>query len=334
MAKKKPSLGAENDLLRIACFTIFLAMLLHDRLARTGPGHPCSNSGQSLRASLLLAWSRLHGIFGVRPVLELARDILTDLPHRPATERAVQILAAAAQGVAQSDGLLQRDFLGRIYHELLLGAEGHLYATYYTSLPAARVLAGLVFGPPHQNWDFSIEGLRKFRTIDPACGSGTLLSAAYNALRDRCEAAGAIDRAALHEMLLEGVIHGWDVLDFATQLTLSTLALHSREGHPKRANIETKPLGLTDGQVRLGSLDHLAAGAHRGTFDAVLMNPPFSRSAKTHSKFGFAKDEGLRRMNAVLREIARERRLGKASVAGLTPFFMRLGLDLAKDAGC
>lgn len=320
MARKKPSLGPEKDLLRIACFVLFQAVLL-----RGQPRAQRGRASQSLRASLLPSPDEA----AAEPILGLAREILLELPEAPATERMLQILASAAQNASQSE--LPCDFVGRIYHELLLAAEGRHYATYYTSAPAAGLLAGLVLHTPHPVRDFP-RALHDFRIIDPACGSGTLLSAAYRAVREHCGAAG-IDPRELHRTLLEDVIHGWDVLDFATHLTRATLASHARDGVSEKTNIATWPLASADDRVRLGSLDALSDPRWRERFDVVLMNPPFSRSAKPNVKFGFGKAAEQQRMNTALRDLAKTHALGKASVAGLTPFFMRLGLDLAKDGG-
>ncbi|MCG8458700.1 MAG: hypothetical protein MI919_20665, partial [Holophagales bacterium] len=60
-------------------------------------------------------------------------------------------------------------------------AERKLLAAYYTSIPASTLLAGLALAPAKwTNWDWSsVDAVNNIRVVDPACGTGTLLMAAY-----------------------------------------------------------------------------------------------------------------------------------------------------------
>lgn len=201
--------------------------------------------------------------------------------------------------------------------------------------------------------------------LDCACGSGTLLSASYMAIKDRYILAGALppQLAKLHRILLQHMLHGWDILDYAAHLTLTTLALHSTKTAITTSNVFVVPAGVaTSGIIHLGSLDRLQpsrAFVGKGftrhaqrkglgdtcdeeipeqQYDVVIMNPPFSRSAKPNIKFGYRDPKGRQKMNKALRRLALDiKQYGyDASAignAGLSAYFAFLAARLAKDNG-
>jgi type I restriction-modification system DNA methylase subunit len=58
-----------------------------------------------------------------------------------------------------------------------LVSEQKFLAYYYTTIPAATLLAGLAL-LPDLDWT-RVDALRELRVADPTCGTGTLLMAAY-----------------------------------------------------------------------------------------------------------------------------------------------------------
>jgi len=95
--------------------------------------------------------------------------------------------------------------MGRIYHLLLL--EAKYLGTYYTSVPAATLLLKLALDIdrwPKVNWSDSDE-LRSFQIGDLACGTGTLLMAASQALTDNfikweLSKGGSVDASTLRDL--------------------------------------------------------------------------------------------------------------------------------------
>jgi len=293
-----PASGAGADLFAIAAFALFAALLVHLGEA-TAP--PFTSRGRTpWRGFLGAAWRKLG-------ILPLAAAVLDDLPDDAASEALLAHLARAAQATFASGALARRDFLGRLYRRLLLAAAGPHYATYYTSVPAARLLADLTLGAPHPAGRFAAPGVA---VLDPACGSGTLLAAAH-AARPGARLAG------------------WDVMAFAAEVARATLALNGA-AHP---DIRVLPVGAAKGRVRLGSLDHLRVGAAPQRHDVVLMNPPFSRSAKPNRTFGYSAAALRRRMQQELGALARAHGLAGVGRAGLGPYFLLLALALAADGG-
>ena len=263
MARKGTSLGAEADFLRIACFVLYVALLLHVRDAAATPFS--ARGAAPWRKFLRGAWRKM----GPAPVVPLASAVLGALPDGAASELLLGRLAQAAQATARSGVLARHDFLGRIYRKLLLGAAGPHYASYYTSVPAARLLADLTLGAP------APAPREEISVIDPACGSGTLLAAAHAALDDA--------------RVADARLCGWDVMAFAVEVARATLALAAGPARQERADLRALLVGVTKGKVRLGSLDHLRHGVPpRRRHDFVLMNPPFSRSAKPNLTFGYS----------------------------------------------
>ena len=147
------------------------------------------------------------------------------------------------------------------------------------------------------------------RFADLACGTGTLLSAAYRALAVRYRQTGGDDRT-LHSQMMEHVLVAADIMPAATHLTASMLS----STHPGttfgRTRVHTLPYGQQSKEKRqamaLGALDLIeyddapslfgtgvrrAQGTGtdvetdwsqdmilpRGAADLVIMNPPFTR---------------------------------------------------------
>ena len=152
------------------------------------------------------------------PIFQLGERVLDELPSSSDTTLPVESLLREAQAICRQQAALRHDLMGRIYHRLL--HEAKYLGTYYTSVSAATLLLKLVLSLPW-NQDFtSPRDLADFKVADLACGTGTLLMAAAQALtdrhiRDRAEqdmTFGERDISVLHQTLMQNVIHGYDVL--------------------------------------------------------------------------------------------------------------------------
>lgn len=162
------------------------------------------------------------------------------------------------------------DLMGRIYHRLL--ADAKPLGAFYTSIPAATLIAGLSLSP--EDWGETkqwadIDFIRKLRICDLACGSGTLLAAACWQIRDNFARANFKERDILtewnpsrsmndlHKVFLEDVIWGYDILETAGHLTSTTLGLMSPDVDFRKAHIYRTIIGKVINGTATGSLEML-----------------------------------------------------------------------------
>jgi uncharacterized protein YqgV (UPF0045/DUF77 family) len=297
------------------------------------------------------------------PIFQLGERVLDELPSSSATTVAVKALLSEAQSICRQQAALRHDLMGRIYHWLL--HEAKYLGTYYTSVSAATLLLKIVFSLDWKHDFATPRELADFKVADLACGTGTLLMAAAQALTDRY----IRDRAAqdlslsekdisiLHQTLMQNVLHGYDVLPTAVHLTASTLALLAPEVAFRNMNLFVMPMGLDHGKPRLGSLDFLQGpeiqtqfalddtqldavktGASRSAYanakvpklDLCVMNPPFVSSRYGNRLFGSLPEERA----ALQKELSRQAKaLGVSATAGLGALFVPLAQKHTKPGG-
>ena len=128
--------------------------------------------------------------------------------------------------------------------------------SFYTSTAAAVLLASLAIREQDADWS-DPNSVASLRICDPACGTGTLLMAAAERIRDLRNAAGRTapdDEEALGLLLVEDVLWGYDVNLTATHMAASTLGMLSPTTRFHRMNIHRALLGVFEGIAYLGSL--------------------------------------------------------------------------------
>ena len=171
----------DSDVANMAALVIINAMIFQERLASNEPAfHPVGKAmqgGHFSRIKLLQAWDQILDI-DYYPIFSMARDVVAAFSDVEAA--AVLGECAGAASVLLGMGAVGRhDLAGRIFNRLI--SERKLLAAYYTSIPASSLLAGLALSKdrwPHVNWD-DTEEQPQLSVVDPACGTGTLLMAAY-----------------------------------------------------------------------------------------------------------------------------------------------------------
>ena len=358
-----------DDLKILATSALLLidAMVLHEVLTRRLEKIDTLSTIRSktnVKKSLEDNW-RLILKEDYEPVFEIALRILENLPASPQVNEALRKLVEVAYDIASSPVLLKHDLFGRVYHQLLLGKLTKYYATYYTSIPAARLLARLLVNlPSNLNLGevppkFDDEDLK---VVDFACGSGTLLSAVYKELnlRHRLEA-DTPKIPELHTYLIEEGLWGFDVLQHAIHLASTTLFLHEPFQPVSRARTYALKLGaISDKEIYLGSLDFLEndkllptmlltgvkTGATRISvtekeieseslprFHLCIMNPPFTRSVGGNLLFGGLPSHERKILQKKLSEILRKKGLSGIGQAGLGAVFVFLANQYLKEGG-
>ena len=259
------------------------------------------------------AW---RGILAVdyRPVFETGRTALGALSIDPDTSQAVKSLSEVVARVSEHVHGLRHDLLGRIFHRVLDTARYD--GSFYTSTAAAVLLATLALREEDGNWS-DVNSIARLRICDPACGTGTLLMAAAERIRDLRSAAGLHpeDEEALGLLLVEDVLWGYDVNLSATHMAASTIGMLSPSTRFHRMNIHRALLGVFDGAPYLGSLEILddkprlaswpsatqqvesgqETGERPPPMDLVIMNPPFTRDSLRHDQFSRADEEAIKK---------------------------------------
>ena len=353
----------ENDrgaALRIAGLALFNALAFHDRLAAVNPDVSAvteafrHQNAHNPLYGLRGAWSSICESIDYVPVFQMAIDILDNLSYAPPKLQTdvINPLIDAMEGTRQLEG---HDLSGRLFHTLLSDAK--FTGAYYTSVPAATLLARLVFHdwPPGVNWK-DHEFPASLNVADLACGTGTLLMAVAAEAERRHEAAGGRRAALLHKAMVEQALYGYDVQLSAVHFAATSLAMLNPAVQFDRMNLYVMPLGVAGDNVSLGSLDFLgedeaavqyalspeatgvvtngaekvsgngngAKGVEDGetarllNLDLAIMNPPFTR---VHQMlFGVVPPAQRRRMQD---ELSRRLRSRQASAtAGLGAAFV------------
>ena len=122
------------------------------------------------------AWDMIVAV-DYRPIFEAGRRVLMAPAQNASWTESVKFVANRALAVARDAASARHDLMGRIFHRLVDTARYD--GSYYTSTAAAVLLAGLSIRPDDLPADLS-----GYSLIDPACGTGTLLMAAAERIRD------------------------------------------------------------------------------------------------------------------------------------------------------
>lgn len=269
------------------------------------PAHRCLDADDPIRA-FLDAW-HLFLASDYTPIFRTGRAALNACPPSPDLSDAVRLTARAALAVVQNIAGLRHDLLGRIFHTVLDTARND--GSFYTTTAAATMLATLAITEDMCDWS-DPDAVAKLRIADPACGTGTLLMAAAERIRDLMphQLNGELNQK-IARVLIEDVLTGFDVNLTATHMAATTLGLLSPTTQFHSMKIGQTFLGVDkkDGKAYLGSLEFLdvqpkllpwpngngrAVQVETGKelasvdpSDLVIMNPPYTQHDLRHQQF-------------------------------------------------
>ncbi len=255
------------------------------------------------KSDVLDEWQKILDV-NYWPIFDIARRVLAIIPTLGSSELIGQ-LARTAQALVERNLMRSHDLTGTVFQRLI--ADRKFLAAFYTTPASAALLVGLAVNSDtlltDGGWS-NAEAVKSLRIADFACGTGTLLSTAYQRISQLHELRGG-DAAALHPHMMERGLVGCDILPAATHLTASMLSGAHPQMTYEGSAIFTQPYGVDqDGKVALGSIDllrdmallegsQITAKAIEGrgeaekdtwrfvphvSFDLVIMNPPFTRA--------------------------------------------------------
>ena len=303
-------LGLDNvpQTRRMAGAILANALVFHEHIAGRHPGikpvaQVCGPQIGNPQSETLSAWAKILDI-NYWPIFGVSTEILSSLTAAEAKE----ILNTLQYTVGQFTMLgleNAHNLTGRVFQRLI--SDRKYLATFYTLPESAALLARLAVARlDGVDWS-DRQAIGRLRVADFACGTGALLSAVYEQIAARHERAGG-DLEALHSVLLEDVLYGYDVLPSAVHITAATLAGAQPKIGFRKTHLDSLSYGrLSDNSIAIGSLEflksnsqltfsnfsdparrisgegehptpHSIAEAEDEGFDLVIMNPPFTRA--------------------------------------------------------
>lgn len=250
----------EDSANRIASLTLINALIFQEELSSHNANVKPLNAfnKNKLSAQLLQHWSYIIEKIDYFSIFFVGKKLLEEMPAHINND--LFKLCKRAQEIVSLRAALRHDLMGRVFHRLLV--EAKFLGTYYTSVPAATMLLNLALKQENflVEWD-SPKSISKLKIADIACGTGTLLIAATQAILDNhiqssIEKNQPIEVSNLFKELIEKTIWGYDVVASSLHLTASALSLLAPAVSFERMNLYNLPLGGKT-EKRLGSIDFL-----------------------------------------------------------------------------
>ena len=247
------------------------------------------------------------------PIFHIASQLLMDVPE-DAASAALPGMHKTASRIQTA--MRQNDVAGIVFQRLI--ADRKTLKTYYTRPESAAFLAHLAV-PEDLDWS-DPDVVKNYRIADYACGTGGLVLAAYQRVRDLHRLAGG-HPDELHSHMMENSLTACDIMPASVHLSASLLSSVAPDRTYRGTRMVQYPFGGVrdaDGElerdgkgrpvVRIGSLELLGlnesqrqvvmpldgrrvAGATGemkpvsiemtpASQDLVIMNPPFTRPTK------------------------------------------------------
>ncbi|MBC6438271.1 MAG: hypothetical protein GDA52_09105 [Rhodobacteraceae bacterium] len=294
----------------MAAIILINAFVFHDSLAGQDNGLKHIRSFTSLhnenaltQRNVLEEWRKILKV-NYWPIFAISCAILGEMPLSRCRQLLGQLSYVAGK-LIEDRSIQEHDLTGKVFQRMI--SDRKFLAAFYTRPASAALMSSLIFPKgddlPGGSWEDGAN-LTSLRIGDFACGTGTLLSGVYKHLGQIYELHGGT-AASIHSDMMEHALKGCDILPSAAHIAASLLSMT----HPRKVYRKSPVLTMSygrqgNGKIGLGALDLLKEEAAldpifggyserhdaRGnknidarmdiphnTFDAVVMNPPFTR---------------------------------------------------------
>ena len=249
----------------IAALLMMNAAMLHQRIANGGWLSGVNNlslikNDVNVVQKMSREWERIMR-HDFRPVLEPALEAIYAVETTGKTaglERALHHLAAEAERIAETYADMGADHAGPLFNRVMgnQASDGAFFTRPVGASLAARLTLDVC---GEQDWsDPSV--WRDHKTVDLACGSGTLLAAMLSDMKRRAAENGADTETVtqLQKLAVEDVIKGLDINPVSLQLAASQLTAGNHRVSYRRMGLHQMPYGPDNsGGVSVGTLELL-----------------------------------------------------------------------------
>ena len=326
---KESDLNKQADGCTIAALLMMNAAMLHQRIANgrwlSGVSDLAAvKNDVNVVRRISREWDRVMR-HDFRPVLEPAVEAIQaieDTGKLAGLERALHHIAAEAERIAETYADMGADHAGPLFNKVMGNQASD--GAFFTRPVAASIAARLTLDVcGEQDWT-DPAAWRAHKTVDLACGSGTLLAAMLTDMKRRAreQSANEAHITALQKLAVEETIKGLDINPVSLQLAASQLTAGNQNISYRQMGLHLMPYGPQPhdpGHIAVGTLELLGQKAvverrnelgladdtiaSQATWrpsddteleDAVsavkdariiIMNPPFTNRAKMGEKF-------------------------------------------------
>ena len=322
----------------IAALLMMNAAMLHQRISN-GAWLPGVSDLSAIKNDVNVVqrvsreWERIMR-HDFRPVLEPSLEAIYAIEETAklaGLERALHHLAAEAERIAETYADMGADHAGPLFNRVMGNQASD--GAYFTRPVAASLAARLTLDACGDvDWSDRQVWL-DHKTVDLACGSGTLLAAMLTDMKRRAAERGANAETLtqLQKLAVEDVIKGLDINPVSLQLAASQLTAGNQRVSYRRMGLHQMPYGPgrdNPGRVSTGTLELLgqkAVVSRRDELDLgddvidsqtmwetanvaeledavdaarhariVIMNPPYTNRTKIGEKFPAETQQALR----------------------------------------
>ena len=251
----------------IAALLMMNAAMLHQRIAIGGWIGGVSDletvkSDVNVARRIEREWNQIMRE-DFRPVLEPAVEAIyavQDTGKLAGLERALRHIAAEAERIAEAYADMGADHAGPLFNQVMGNQASD--GAYFTRPVAASIAARLTLDAcGERDWTDS-NVWRAHKTVDLACGSGTLLAAMLTDMKRRArkQGADAARVASLHKLAVEETFKGLDINPVSLQLAASQLTAGNDHIRFKKMGLHLMPYGPKPDkvdEVSVGTLELL-----------------------------------------------------------------------------